>query len=81
MIIQGRTFEFVVAGDVLTRDGLGVELWETVGDEPLCIAEVFRSDDDNSYTFSGYAEDVPLQAIERLLERARERLMSASEPL
>jgi hypothetical protein len=74
MNFQGREFQIVVASDITTRDGLGVELWEDVAEEHRQIAEVFRSDSNGSMEFSGYERDVPLAAIEYLLEYARETL-------
>jgi hypothetical protein len=72
MMIEGRSFDFVVASDVQTRDGLGVELNEN-GRGP--VAEVFRSDLDGTLTFTAFEENLPLRAVEMLLEHAREVLL------
>ena len=78
MIIQGRTFEFVIASDV-SRDGLGVELAESTPDGRATVAEVFRSDADGRMTFTAYEEDIPLSAIEQLLAEARRVLLPESD--
>jgi hypothetical protein len=67
-------FTTQIASD-LTRDGLGVELLDPAGE---VIAEVFRSDANHTVTLSTFDNDVPLDAIEQLIERARVALLNAS---
>jgi hypothetical protein len=74
MEIEGRTFELVIASDVHTRDGLGVELEELVEGERHTVAEVFRSDEDSTVMFSAYERNLPLAAVQFLIRRAEERL-------
>ena len=59
-----------VASDVI-RDGLGVELLSEAGE---VVAEVFRSDRDHTVVVNTFSYDVPLEAIEQLLARAKDRL-------
>src|SRR5262245_31945187 len=56
-----------VAGDV-QRDGVGVELLSETG---AAVAEVFRSDRDHAVVLNTYGNDIPLEAVEVLLARAR----------
>jgi hypothetical protein len=58
------------ASDVM-RDGLGVELLSESG-EP--VAEVFRSDREHTVVLNTFSFDVPLEAVELLIARAKERL-------
>lgn len=58
-------FTTQVASDVI-RDGLGVELVSPSG---AVVAEVFRCDADKSVVVRTF-EDVPLQAIQHLIQRA-----------
>ena len=59
-----------VASDIV-RDGLGVELLDS---KNQVVAEVFRCDADHTVSFTQYVEQVPLHAIELLIDRAKERL-------
>jgi len=67
---MAHRYSMQVASDV-TRDGLGVELLNEAGD---VVAEVFRSDRDRSVVVNTFSYDVPLEAIESLIARAKERL-------
>ena len=64
-------FRLQLASDVSSRDGLGLEL---VRENREVAAEVFRHDDLGIRTFSAFEENLPVAAIEWLLEQARERL-------
>lgn len=59
-----------VASDVV-RDGLGVELLSETGD---VAAEVFRSDRDHTVVLNTFSYDIPLEAIEYLMARAKREL-------
>ena len=61
------TFTTQIASDVV-RNGLGVELKDSAG---TIVAEVFRCDADHTVIVTTFDNDVPIQAIEQLLERAR----------
>jgi len=63
-------FTTQVASDVI-RDGLGVELLDSSGQ---VVAEVFRCDSDKTVVMTTFGNDLPLHAVETLLERARSRL-------
>ncbi len=58
------------ASDV-KRNGLGVELLSESGDP---VAEIFRSDHDHTLVLNTFSHDVPLEAVELLIARAKERL-------
>lgn len=59
-----------VASDV-DRDGLGVELLDQ---NRHVVAEIFRSDRDQTILINTFSYDIPLAAIEHLIARAKERL-------
>ncbi len=61
---------FQVASDII-RDGLGVELLDSGGD---VVAEIFRCDKDHSLVVSTFGNDIPMQVMEKLLEKARTNL-------
>ena len=67
------------ASDVI-RDGLGCELATEGGD---VVAEVFRCDANLSITVTTFANEIPLDAMERLIDFARKRLepFESGEPL
>lgn len=73
------TLKIQTASDVI-RDGLGCELVTEGGD---VVAEVFRCDASRSITVTTFANDVPLDAIERLIGFARNRHepFESGEPL
>jgi hypothetical protein len=50
------------------RDGLGVELLSEDGD---IVSEVFRSDRHHIAVLNTFCNDIPLEAIERLIARAK----------
>jgi len=53
------------------RDGIGVELLNEAGD---VVAEIFRSDREHTVLVNTFSYDVPLEALELLVARAKERL-------
>lgn len=59
-----------VASDII-RDGLGVEL---LNENDQVVAEVFRCDKNKTVIVSTFGNDIPLGALEVMLERAKERL-------
>ena len=59
-----------VASDVI-RDGLGVEL---IDSNDQVVAEVFRCDSDHTLSLSVFVDALPLQAVEFMIYRAKERL-------
>jgi hypothetical protein len=59
-----------IASDVI-RDGLGVELLSETGE---VVTEVFRCDRDHTVIVNTFSYGIPLQAIEQLIARAKERL-------
>ncbi len=63
-------FKMQVASDAV-RDGLGVELLDEAGD---VIAEVFRSDREHTVILTTFGNDVPLDAVLRLINYALQRL-------
>ena len=78
MDVEGRTFECIIASDVV-RDGLGVELNELRDGIWVTVAEVFRSDVDGSVTFSALEPELPFAAVQILVEWARDRLVPRDE--
>ena len=58
--MKTQEMKVVVASDVNTRDGIGVEIY--VGDE--LVLEIFRDDTKKSREMSLYKRDVPLELIE-----------------
>ncbi|MHA6887035.1 hypothetical protein [Ralstonia pseudosolanacearum] len=63
-------FQLQVASDV-QRDGLGLELLNDSGE---VVAEVFRSDANNSLEVSFFEDGLPFVEVERLLRIARTEL-------
>lgn len=63
-------YRFQIASDVI-RDGLGVELVDSIG---KVLAEVFRCDADHSLTISLFADGLPFPLIEKLVLMARSEL-------
>ena len=59
-----------VASDI-DRDGIGVELVDESG---KIVAEVFRSDQGHTLCVNTFSNEIPLEAIARLVARAKERL-------
>lgn len=77
MDVYGRQFELTLASD-LQADGMHLELDELTSGTRVTVASVFYSDVDGSMSFSGYAPDLPLGAIEWLIEEAQKRLPPSS---
>ena len=72
---EGRRFEVVMASDVV-RDGMALELTD-LGEEPGSgpALEIFRSDVDNTFTFSAHrAVAVPLEILSRFVDTAMRKL-------
>lgn len=64
------SFQLQVASDI-QRDGLGLELLNESGE---VVAEIFRSDANNSLEVSLFENGLPFVEIERLLRIARTEL-------
>ncbi len=73
-----RRFGLIRGSDV-QRDGMYLELSDTGAGK--AVAEVFYSDETGQMSFSAYEEDVPLEAIELLIERSKQRLPPAASRL
>lgn len=58
--MKTQDMKVVVASDVSTRDGIGVEIY--IGDE--LVLEIFRDDTKKSREVTLYKRDVPLELIE-----------------
>lgn len=64
-ILNGNRYHFIIASDII-RDGLGIELHRSDTNE--CIAEIFRNDHLRQIQFSCWEQDVPFEAIDRLIQ-------------
>lgn len=63
-------FELIRGSDVL-RDGMYLELYVS-GTSPLRqVAEVFYSDVTQEFFLTCYEENIPLEAVENLISKAR----------
>ena len=58
--MKTQNLKVVVASDVNTRDGIGVEIY--LGDE--LFVEIFRDDTKKSREVTLYKKDVPLELLE-----------------
>jgi hypothetical protein len=78
----GRQFEWMLASDVLFRDGLALECREHRGGQRFLVLEAFRDDTTGEITVSAYEKDLPLELIELLAKTARAELAlsAAGEP-
>jgi hypothetical protein len=65
-----KDYEVIIASDVHTRDGIGIEIWH---DDKLLI-EVFRDDGNKQYTFSTYENDLPLELVEECISHFKEEI-------
>lgn len=71
---EGRTFQIVMASDV-TRDGMGLELYDLNSPESGPALEAFWHDDGSGFHFiSHQATTLPFAIVERFVATARERL-------
>jgi hypothetical protein len=69
----------LIRGSDLQRDGMYLELSESGAGK--AVAEVFYSDETGRMRFSAYEEDIPLEAIELLIERSKQLLPPATYSL
>jgi hypothetical protein len=69
-ILKEKRFEVLVASDVATRDGIGIELYEN-GE---MILEVFRDDTRKTREITLYKRDVPVELVEEALEVFRKEI-------
>lgn len=67
---MNHSYKTQVASDI-HRDGLGVEL---VTESGKVVAEIFRSDSEQTVVVNTFSYDIPLEALELLIVRAKERL-------
>ena len=63
-------FRTQVTSDIV-RDGMGVEL---VSSDDYVVAEIFRCDADHTVCATTFVQDLPLQALEMLIHRAKREL-------
>jgi hypothetical protein len=64
------TNQWIVASDVSTRDGIGIELY--VNDE--IILEIFRDDSKKSREVTLYKDDVSLSLVEEAIEKFKTQI-------
>ena len=69
--VDGRAFALVRGSDI-DRDGMYLELVEA--GERSGIAELFYSDKHHNFVLSTFGNDVPLEAIETLIDQGRKSL-------
>lgn len=62
--MPSKTEKVIVASDVNSRDGIGVELYD--GD--TLLVEIFRDDTERTRTVTVFQENVPLERMERAIE-------------
>jgi hypothetical protein len=61
--VQDRSFSFVRGSDV-QLDGMYLEASEIIEGKVALVAEVFYSDENHLMTFTAFAADVPIEAVE-----------------
>lgn len=59
-ILNEKRFEVVIASDVSTRDGIGVEIYEN----GLLILEVFRDDSRKTREITLFREQISVEVVE-----------------
>ena len=69
-ILSEKRFEVVIASDIATRDGIGIELYEN-GE---IILEVFRDDSRKTREITLYKRDIPIEIVEEALEVFRKEI-------
>ena len=73
----GRWYAMTLASDVLTRDGIGLEL-DDIGPAPERgqVLEAFQDDTTGEVTFTAHvAEPLPFDLVEQFVREARRRLI------
>ncbi len=66
-------------GSDVQRDGMYLELEDA--DNQSTVAEVFYSDQTGRMTFTAFEENLPLAAIEELIEQAKQLLPPSTSSL
>ena len=69
-ILNQKKFEVVIASDVSSRDGIGVEVYEN-GD---LILDVFRDDTRKTKEVTLFKKQVPLDIVEESLRIFRKKI-------
>lgn len=73
MIHDGIEYKLARGSDIV-RDGMYLELTMANTDPVLQIAEVFYSDVTHQFTLTCFEPNIPLEAIETLIEQAKKLL-------
>jgi hypothetical protein len=60
----------VVASDVNTRDGIGVEIYRN----DQLVIEIFRDDTDKTRTITVYTKDIPLELMEESIQTFKKNI-------
>lgn len=66
--LDSRKFELTRGSDIV-RDGMYLEMSEVGGS--TAIAEVFYSDQTRKFVLNTFGNDIPVEAIEWIVEQAR----------
>ena len=69
--IGGQIYYCLLGSDVI-RDGMYLELSESSGEE---ILEIFYSDQTGFMTLTALKENIPVEAVEWLIEQAKTKLL------
>ena len=71
LVVDGRKFDCLRGSDI-DRDGMYLELNESGGQSG--VAEIFYSDQCNNFTLNTFGNDIPMEAIEWLIDEAKKLL-------
>lgn len=63
----------LLASDI-PRDGMGLELHQTLQGKNTVVAEIFYSDVEHTWTLNTFDHDVPLELVEEMVAEAKRRL-------
>lgn len=73
MLINGIEYHFILASDIV-RDGMYLEVNKANTNPSIHVAEVFYSDVDHHFYLTTFIDNVPMELIEVLIEKAKKTL-------
>ena len=69
-ILNKEKYEIIIASDVSTRDGIGIEIYE----EGELILDIFRDDTKKTKEVTLFKEQISVEIIEEALQLFKEKI-------
>jgi len=71
-----KDYRVVIASNSNGRDGIGIEVQDSIEEIVEILIDIFRDDKNDSYTITLFEENLPLELIEESIEYFKKEIPS-----